>query len=321
MKHTSGSEVVRVARLPGASTTAVHRLDLADRSRLVRAGICGAATSTLNPRLPVRGRCVALRPPARAARPPRHRSRHHRRGRRRRCPGDLYDLCPWASHGRARPVSVGRDSRGEPPGQRRRPRPRLLPVVRGRNDDSASADETTGAMGEGHRPVAPHSRATGQPSFAATPARQCAMFAATGSRASSIGRRVPAMRCDFAMSAPTCAAWPDRAADEFLAAYRSITGETLDPFWIMAGRLEHDHEHWTRRTSHHGRPDLYKRFERRPADPPDGRHTMSPDAGSRAVNESLRPTLRTLVLRPGLRGPGRRSHLERRRALISKPPW
>jgi aminoglycoside phosphotransferase (APT) family kinase protein len=34
-------------------------------------------------------------------------------------------------------------------------------------------------------------------------------------------------------------------ADEFVAVYESLTGETLDPFWIMAGHLEHDQRWWT----------------------------------------------------------------------------
>jgi len=34
-------------------------------------------------------------------------------------------------------------------------------------------------------------------------------------------------------------------ADEFIEAYTALTGQTLDPFWIMAGHLEHDHAHWT----------------------------------------------------------------------------
>lgn len=39
-------------------------------------------------------------------------------------------------------------------------------------------------------------------------------------------------------------ATPD-VADSFVRAYRSLTGYELDPFWIMAGHLEHDHAHWT----------------------------------------------------------------------------
>ena len=37
----------------------------------------------------------------------------------------------------------------------------------------------------------------------------------------------------------------------FVAAYAAATGEALDPFWVMAGHLEHDHDHWT-----HGRFDV-----------------------------------------------------------------
>jgi len=34
-------------------------------------------------------------------------------------------------------------------------------------------------------------------------------------------------------------------ADDFVAAYTALTGDALDPFWIMAGHLEHDHAWWT----------------------------------------------------------------------------
>ncbi|HEX4819031.1 MAG TPA: aminoglycoside phosphotransferase family protein [Acidimicrobiales bacterium] len=37
---------------------------------------------------------------------------------------------------------------------------------------------------------------------------------------------------------------PD-VADEFVATYTALTGEPLDPYWIMAGHLEHDHRWWT----------------------------------------------------------------------------
>lgn len=39
-------------------------------------------------------------------------------------------------------------------------------------------------------------------------------------------------------------AGPD-AADAFVAAYESITGHALDPYWIVAAHLEHDQAHWT----------------------------------------------------------------------------
>lgn len=47
-----------------------------------------------------------------------------------------------------------------------------------------------------------------------------------------------------------------RVADEFVATYAAVTGETLDPFWIMAGHLEHDHDHWTRERIALDEPDL-----------------------------------------------------------------
>lgn len=35
------------------------------------------------------------------------------------------------------------------------------------------------------------------------------------------------------------------AAERFVDAYAARTGHRLDPFWIMAGHLEHDASHWT----------------------------------------------------------------------------
>lgn len=34
-------------------------------------------------------------------------------------------------------------------------------------------------------------------------------------------------------------------ADRFVGAYESLNDAELDPFWVMAGQLEHDHDHWT----------------------------------------------------------------------------
>jgi Ser/Thr protein kinase RdoA (MazF antagonist) len=46
------------------------------------------------------------------------------------------------------------------------------------------------------------------------------------------------------------------AGDAFAAAYEAITGEPLDPFWIMAGHLEHSHDHWTPAQLSADEPDL-----------------------------------------------------------------
>jgi aminoglycoside phosphotransferase (APT) family kinase protein len=40
----------------------------------------------------------------------------------------------------------------------------------------------------------------------------------------------------------------DAAADEFLAAYESITGATYHPYWEIASTLEHGPSHWTAAT-------------------------------------------------------------------------
>lgn len=45
-------------------------------------------------------------------------------------------------------------------------------------------------------------------------------------------------------------------ADRFVTTYSSITGDTLDPFWVMAGHLEHDHAHWTKDRLAADEPDL-----------------------------------------------------------------
>jgi len=45
-------------------------------------------------------------------------------------------------------------------------------------------------------------------------------------------------------------------ADRFVTAYNSVTGEALDPFWVMAGHLEHSHNHWTPERLVVDEPDL-----------------------------------------------------------------
>ena len=45
-------------------------------------------------------------------------------------------------------------------------------------------------------------------------------------------------------------------ANAFVTAYESLTGETLDPFWIMAGHLENSHDHWTPEQLALDEPDL-----------------------------------------------------------------
>lgn len=46
------------------------------------------------------------------------------------------------------------------------------------------------------------------------------------------------------------------AAAAFVAAYESITGHPLDPYWIMAAHLEHDCSHWTAARLAADEPDL-----------------------------------------------------------------
>jgi aminoglycoside phosphotransferase len=63
--------------------------------------------------------------------------------------------------------------------------------------------------------------------------------------------------CDIAHCRWNLRHWAgEDAASEFVAAYTSLTGQSLDPFWIMAGLLEHDHEHWTDENLAADEPDL-----------------------------------------------------------------
>jgi hypothetical protein len=41
-----------------------------------------------------------------------------------------------------------------------------------------------------------------------------------------------------------------------VTAYSSLTGEALDPFWVMAGHLEHSHDHWAPERLVADEPDL-----------------------------------------------------------------
>lgn len=45
-------------------------------------------------------------------------------------------------------------------------------------------------------------------------------------------------------------------ADRFVRLYSALTGFELDPFWVMAGHLEHDHRHWTPQRLSVDEPDL-----------------------------------------------------------------
>lgn len=44
--------------------------------------------------------------------------------------------------------------------------------------------------------------------------------------------------------------------DKFVAAYRSLTGEDLHPYWVLAGHLEHGHGHWSPGRLARDEPDL-----------------------------------------------------------------
>ncbi|MEZ5244769.1 MAG: aminoglycoside phosphotransferase family protein [Acidimicrobiales bacterium] len=44
--------------------------------------------------------------------------------------------------------------------------------------------------------------------------------------------------------------------DEFVAAYQSLTGDELHPYWVLAGHLEHSHRHWNPERLARDEPDL-----------------------------------------------------------------
>ena len=44
--------------------------------------------------------------------------------------------------------------------------------------------------------------------------------------------------------------------DAFVAAYQSLTGRELHPYWVLAGHLEHSHRHWTPERLARDEPDL-----------------------------------------------------------------
>lgn len=50
-------------------------------------------------------------------------------------------------------------------------------------------------------------------------------------------------------------AGPD-VADRFVAIHTSITGADLDPYWVLAGHLEHSPDHWTPERLASDEPDL-----------------------------------------------------------------
>jgi Ser/Thr protein kinase RdoA (MazF antagonist) len=260
VEHASGSSVVRVVRLPGASTTAVHRLDLADRSRLVLR------------RYVWRG-YVEAEPEA---------------------PGREVDALRFAHrHGLLVPEVIAADTTGADVGDG--VPVTLMTYVRGRAlavpdlhrlAETAASIHATNADDLGHdyfpwyeEEMTTPPPLTKQPELwekaidlwrRALPRYRPTFIhrdyhpgnvlwsrqRVTGVVDWSAACRGP-IGCDLAHCRANLRdlAGP-HAADEFLAAYRSITGETLDPFWIMAGHLEHDHKHWSRERLTMDEPDL-----------------------------------------------------------------
>lgn len=63
--------------------------------------------------------------------------------------------------------------------------------------------------------------------------------------------------CDVATCWSNLVDWADRGlADAFVSAYRSITGEALQPFWKLANLLEAGPRHWTPANLAKGEPEL-----------------------------------------------------------------
>lgn len=44
--------------------------------------------------------------------------------------------------------------------------------------------------------------------------------------------------------------------DEFIGAYQSLTGDELHPYWVLGGHLEHSHRHWNPERLARVEPDL-----------------------------------------------------------------
>ncbi len=73
-------------------------------------------------------------------------------------------------------------------------------------------------------------------------------------------------------------------ADRFVSIYSSLTGYQLDPFWVMAGHLEHDHDHWTKERLAVDEPDL-ERALRALTNETTGQTRLPPTAGSMTLRQ------------------------------------
>lgn len=256
----AGSGVVRARRLPGASSAALHRLDLADGTRLVLRRYAWRAYREAEPDAPRRE----------------------------------VDALGFAHrHGLAVPEVVAADLTGDEigdgipvvlvtflPG-----RPEAVPDL-GRLAEVAASIHDIGADGFGHE-YSPWYEAemTTPPPATERPAlweqaielwrsarpeyrprfvhRDFHPGNLLWSRGRSTGVvdwsnacRGP-IGCDIAHCRANLRDLADaETADRFVAAYTAATGEALDPFWVMAAHLEHDHDHWTQRRLVVDEPDL-----------------------------------------------------------------
>ena len=255
-----GSAVVRVLRLPGASSTAVHRVDLADAGRIVLRRYVWPGFLEAEPDAPAREAEVlrfashrGLPVPALIAADPSGADvgdgvpvllMTHLAGRAVSVP-DLSRLADVAAsiHG------VDADDLGHeyfpwyeaemttPPPLTRQPKLWEKAIELWRN--ARPVYEPTLI----HRDFHPgnvlwsRGRATGVVDWA----NAC---------------RGP-LGCDLAHCRNNLRTLADPAtADEFVRVYESLTGDALDPLWIMAGHLEHDHAHWTPERLALDEPDL-----------------------------------------------------------------
>jgi aminoglycoside phosphotransferase (APT) family kinase protein len=247
--RVTGAAVVRVARLPGASSTAVHRLDLADGSRVVLRRYVWPGFLVAEPDAPAREADVLrfaherdLPVPELIAADPSGSDvgdgipvllMAHVRGRAIAVP-DLFRLAEVAASIHA----VAADDLGHEYFCWYEDEMTTPPPLTGQPRLWETAIDLWRTAVPSYRPTFIHRDfhpgnvlwSRGQRTGVVDWANAC---------------RGP-IGCDLAHCRANLRNLADaRVADQFVVAYTSITGETLDPFWIMAGHLEHDHAHWT----------------------------------------------------------------------------
>jgi Ser/Thr protein kinase RdoA (MazF antagonist) len=260
VKDMTGSTVVRTRRLPGASSAALHRLDLADGSRLVLRRYAWRAYVAAEPDAPRR---------------------------------ETDALCFARGHGLAVPELVAADVTGDHVGDGvpvvlvtfLSGRPEAVPDVERLAEVAGSIHEIRADdLGHEYFPwyeeemtaPPPLTERRGLWELAIELWRSAlpeyrprfihrdfhpgnllwARTRLTGIVDWSAACRGP-IGCDIAHCRANLRDLADaETGDRFVAAYTAATGEALDPFWVMAGHLEHDHDHWTHGRLNVDEPDL-----------------------------------------------------------------